>query len=69
MLINRFYWNIYFGLSNVGQARFALQASRNHQTHPGRRVRKMVAYAYQTVPYYRETLDRLGLGGQRLPER
>ncbi len=27
-----------------------------------RRVRKAVAHAYEHVPYYRETMDRLGLG-------
>jgi phenylacetate-CoA ligase len=44
-----------------GQARVpfgTIEAIERAQT---RRVRRMVAHAYRTVPYYRETMDRIGL--------
>jgi len=61
MLINRLYWNTYLVYYMLGQARLPFKPLETIKCIQGRRVRKMIAYAYQTVPYYRETLDRLGL--------
>jgi phenylacetate-CoA ligase len=44
-----------------GQAQYPFKPLAAIKAHQARRVRRMVAYAYRHVPYYRETLDRLGL--------
>jgi len=43
------------------QARFPFQPQEAVERAQARRVRRMVAHAYATVPYYRATMDRLGL--------
>jgi len=61
MWLSRLRWSAYFARHLFGQARFAFappDAVRRAQTA---RLRNMVAYAYRSVPYYRETFDRLGL--------
>jgi phenylacetate-CoA ligase len=44
-----------------GQSRFAFQPLQTVQRRQTERVRRMAAYAFETVPYYRETFRRLGL--------
>jgi phenylacetate-CoA ligase len=44
-----------------GQARYPFKPLAAIQADQAHRVRRMVAYAYRYVPYYRETIDRLGL--------
>ncbi len=44
-----------------GQARFPFQPLEAVERVQARRVRRMVAHAYGTVPYYREAMDRLRL--------
>lgn len=44
-----------------GQARFPFKSLDAINHVQGRRVRRMVSHAYRTVPYYRETMNRLGL--------
>lgn len=58
---NRLRNTSYLACQMRGQARFpfrTLSALRHSQT---RRVKAMVEHAYRTVPYYRTTMDRLGL--------
>ena len=45
----------------AGQARYPLRPLGRIEADQSRRVRRMAAYAYRYVPYYRETMDRLGL--------
>jgi phenylacetate-CoA ligase len=45
----------------MGQASFPFKPLETIKRIQAQRVRKMVAHAYRTVPYYRETMDRLGL--------
>ncbi len=64
MLLQRLYWISYLAYHLRGQRRYAfrpLEAIRRDQT---RRVRNIVAHAYRHVPYYRETMMRLGLTPQ-----
>ncbi len=44
-----------------GQRRYAFQSWQRIRRDQARRVREMVHYAYRYVPYYRETMRRLGL--------
>jgi phenylacetate-CoA ligase len=60
-LLPRAYWSAYLALQFVGQARFPFSSAERIARDRDRRLRRMVAYAYRWVPYYRETLDRLGL--------
>jgi phenylacetate-CoA ligase len=61
MLITRLYWNTYLAYQMIGQSRLPFKPLKTIKRLQAWRVRKMVAYAYRTVPYYRETMDRLGL--------
>jgi phenylacetate-CoA ligase len=45
----------------LGQARFAFKPLPEIENAQRRRLRRAVAHAYATVPYYRETMRRLGL--------
>ena len=60
-LITRLFWNTYLAYQLTGQARFPFKPLETIKRIQAQRVRKMVAHAYRTVPYYRETMDRLGL--------
>jgi phenylacetate-CoA ligase len=44
-----------------GQARYPFKPLAATKRDQASRARRMVAYAYRYVPYYRETMDRLGL--------
>jgi len=61
MLITRLFWNTYLAYQMMGQSRLPFKPLETIKRLQARRVRKMVAHAYRTVPYYRETMDRLGL--------
>jgi phenylacetate-coenzyme A ligase PaaK-like adenylate-forming protein len=61
MLITRLFWNTYLAYHMVGQSRLPFKPLETIKRIQSQRVRKMVAHAYRTVPYYRETMDRLGL--------
>ncbi|MFH1731449.1 MAG: AMP-binding protein [Planctomycetota bacterium] len=60
-LITRFYWTAYLAGHLRGQAGFPFSALDAVKRAQDRRVRAMARHAYETVPYYRETMDRLGL--------
>ncbi len=61
MLVNRVLWNAYLVYHMMGQSRFPFKPLEVIKHLQSRRVRTMVRHAYRTVPYYRETMDRLGL--------
>ena len=61
MLIIRLFWNTYLAYQMMGQSRLPFKPLETIKRLQAWRVRKMVAHAYRTVPYYRETMDRLGL--------
>jgi phenylacetate-CoA ligase len=55
-------WNTLYLISCLrGQARYPFKPLGTILRAQHRNVRRIVAYAYRHVPYYRETLDRLGL--------
>jgi phenylacetate-CoA ligase len=60
--LTRLMWTAYLAHHWRGQSRFPYRSPGAIQRAQTRRVRRMVAHAYRTVPYYRETMDRLGLG-------
>jgi phenylacetate-CoA ligase len=60
-LLRRLRWSLYLARQLIGQARYPFSPAARIRRDADRRARRMVAYAYRWVPYYRETLDRLGL--------
>ncbi|MBC7234029.1 MAG: phenylacetate--CoA ligase family protein [Chloroflexi bacterium] len=60
-LLTRLYWTAYLAYHLRPQARYAFRPLAHIQRDQARRVQQMVAYAYRYVPYYRETMPRLGL--------
>ncbi len=60
-ILERLYWTAYTMLRARGQGRYAFKPLAAIRRDQSRRVRSMVAHAYRRVPYYRETMDRLGL--------
>ena len=61
IFVKRLFWTAYVAYHMRGQARYPFKPLAAIKRDQARRVRKMVAYAYRHVPYYRETMDRLGL--------
>ncbi|MGH8713336.1 MAG: phenylacetate--CoA ligase family protein [Casimicrobiaceae bacterium] len=61
-LPSRLRWASHFAWHLRGQARLPFQPLEFVQRRQAERVRQMVSYAFRTVPYYRETFRRLGLG-------
>lgn len=61
MILERFYWSLYLAWHLRGQAGYPFRPPAAIRRDQARRVRAMVAFAYRYVPYYRETMDRLGL--------
>jgi len=61
MLFSRLWWTVYLGARVIGQAGTPFKPRAVIRRAQSRRVQRLVAYAYRSVPYYRETLDRLNL--------
>ena len=61
MWLTRLMWDAHLAYHLRGQARFPFQSPENIKRDQSWRVRSMVSHAYHTVPYYRETMGRLGL--------
>ena len=61
MFMPRLFWSAYLAYHLRGQARYPFKPLAAVKRDRDRRVRAMVAYAYRHVPYYRETMDWLGL--------
>lgn len=57
----RLLWSAYLAWHLIGQARVPFLPPAAIQQAQQRRLRRMVAHAYRSVPYYRETMRRLGL--------
>ena len=60
-LLTRLFGTAYMAYHLRGQARYPFKPLAAIRADQARRVRSMVAYAYRYVPYYRETMDQLGL--------
>jgi len=54
-------WTGHLALEALWQPRVAFRSPAAIGRAGGRRVRAMIGHAYRTVPYYRQTMDRLGL--------
>jgi phenylacetate-CoA ligase len=61
MWLTRLMWSAYLAYQLQGQAKYPFRSPAVIQRDRERRVRAMVAHAYRHVPYYRQTMDRLGL--------
>ena len=61
MLLTRLWWTGYKAYHVVGQARYPYKPLANILRDQSHRVRAAVTHAYKFVPYYRETMIRLGL--------
>jgi phenylacetate-CoA ligase len=61
MLLSRLMWNGYLAYHLCGQDRFPFKPLKAIKRLQSRRVRSMALHAYRNVPYYRETMRRLGL--------
>lgn len=61
MWLTRLMWSVYLTYHMRGQAQFPFRLLDAIKLTQARRVRSMVSHAYRTVPYYRETMDRLNL--------
>jgi len=61
MLFNRLKWNVYLVYHLWGQAQFPFKPLEVIKKIQSRRVQRIVSYAYKAVPYYRETMRKLGL--------
>jgi phenylacetate-CoA ligase len=60
-LSKRAAWNAYLLANAPLQGRFPFRSREAIERAQRRRIRRIVAHAYENVPYYGETLDRLGL--------
>lgn len=58
---DRLYWSAYTAYLRRRQDGYAFRPLAAIQRDRDRRVRRAVTYAYRWVPYYRETMGRLGL--------
>lgn len=61
MWLKRLGWTVYLAYQARGQAAFPFRPAAAVERAQSRRVQRMLAHAYATVPYYRATLDRLGI--------
>jgi phenylacetate-CoA ligase len=59
---NRLLWSAHVAWNAPTQPRFAFRSPAAIEREQRRRLRAAVAYAYRYVPYYRETMKRLGIG-------
>ncbi len=61
MWLSRLMWSAYLAYHLRGQAQFPFKSLDTIKRTQARRVQCIVSHAYRTVPYYRETMNRLGL--------
>jgi len=57
----RLLWTLYLAGHLRGQAHFAFRRLTAVRRIQARRVRRMISFAYSHVPYYRDTMQRIGL--------
>lgn len=60
-LLTKLRWSAYLARQLAGQARFPFATTEQILLAQRRRVQAMTMHAHRTVPYYRETIDGLGL--------
>jgi phenylacetate-CoA ligase len=60
-VFGRLKWSAYLAFQMLNQPRVPFLPLGTVKRMQARRVRAMVVHAYRTVPYYKETFDRLGL--------
>jgi Coenzyme F390 synthetase len=60
-LTERVMWTMYLARHWRGQSRFPYRTAAAIERAQSSRVQNMVSHAFRTVPYYRETMTRLGL--------
>lgn len=60
-LTERVMWTMYLARHWRGQSRFPYRPAAAIERAQSSRVQNMVSHAFRTVPYYRETMTRLGL--------
>lgn len=60
-MLSRLYDTASFAVHLLLDRRYPFRSRERVRRDQARRVKRMVAHAYRFVPYYRETLDRLGL--------
>jgi phenylacetate-CoA ligase len=60
-IVRRAYWLAYVVGRTIGQARYPYASPARIARDADRNVRRMIAHAYQQVPFYRDTMRRLGL--------
>jgi len=60
-VLSRLYDTAFLVLRFLSDRRYPFRSRERVRRDQARRVRRMVEHAYRFVPYYRETLDRLGL--------
>jgi phenylacetate-CoA ligase len=58
---SRLGWALWFLLQAPRQGRFPFRSRSTIEAHQRRRLAETVSHAYRHVPYYRETMARLGL--------
>ena len=61
MWLKRLFGSAYMAYYRRGQGRYPFKPLAQISADRDRRVRRTTAYAYRYVPYYRETMQRLGL--------
>ena len=61
MALSRLYYTAYLIYNILSQARYPFKPLTIIKRDQARRVRHIVGYAYRYVPYYHETMKRLGL--------
>lgn len=61
MNIKSLYWFAYLVYHTLGQDRYPFKPLAEIKRDQSTRVRNMASYAFQFVPYYRETMHKLGL--------
>lgn len=61
MIISRAFWSLYAAWCLRGQARYPFQDRAVICRDQNRRIAALIPYAFQRVPYYRETMGRQGL--------
>jgi phenylacetate-CoA ligase len=61
MILSRLMWNVYLAYHLRGQSGFPFKPLEEIKRTQAKRLQSMISHAYSTVPYYRETMKRLGL--------
>ena len=61
MFLKKLYWSLFLARQIMGQKRYPFKPLDRILRDQSHNISRMVHYAYNHVPYYRETMKRLGL--------